>query len=662
MGGQLVMEYRREIDGLRAVAVIPVILFHAEFELFSGGFVGVDIFFVISGYLITTIILTEKERNSFSLINFYERRARRILPALFLVMFVCMPFAWFWLMPSDHKDFSQSLISVSLFSSNILFWLESGYFEAAAEMKPLLHTWSLAVEEQYYVLFPLFLMIVWRYRKRWIFGAIILLGVVSLLLAQWGAYNKPSSTFFLLPTRAWELMIGASAAFYLLYGKSHKEYVANHQFISELFGLLGLALITYSIFIFDETVPFPSFYALVPTLGVVLIILFSSQATIVGRLLANRALVGIGLVSYSAYLWHQPILVFAKHRSLAEPSQWVYLLLIILTFLMAYVSWRFVEKPFRNKDVINRKRVFIFAVVGSVAFITVGLVGHLENGFTDRISNNGVKLGVLNEKLKANYGLGEACDGDFSSTDCMTSDEPEIVVWGDSFAMHLMQGIVASNPSVKIKQMTMSVCGPFFNLAPIEKKSTKSWAVKCIEFTESVRDWLKGASSVKYIVLASPFDQYISESSQLFDGVNIFEPNEDLIFNGLIKTLKELEQLGLQPVIFSPPPHAGHDIGACLVKASYLSNLDECDFKTGEIGRLRVRAYKLLMKVSAKYPVVWLDKFICEGKRCKSHINSTFIYKDYGHLSHEGSREIGEKENFYKLITQPVLKERMALF
>jgi peptidoglycan/LPS O-acetylase OafA/YrhL len=177
--------YRREIDGLRALAVLPVILFHAGFDTFSGGFVGVDIFFVISGYLITSIILLEKSAGTFSLLRFYERRARRILPALFLVMAVCVPLAWVWLLPSDLKDFSQSLIAVSAFASNILFWRESGYFDTAAELKPLLHTWSLAVEEQYYVLFPLFLLFMWRYAKQWVVPILIMLALVSLGLAHW---------------------------------------------------------------------------------------------------------------------------------------------------------------------------------------------------------------------------------------------------------------------------------------------------------------------------------------------------------------------------------------------------------------------------------------------------------------------------------------------
>ena len=192
---------------------MPVIFFHAGFQYFSGGFIGVDVFFVISGYLITSIILSELAQESFSVLSFYERRARRILPALFLVMLSCIPFAWFWLTPNDLRDFGESLIAVSTFSSNFLFWLESGYFEATAELKPLLHTWSLAVEEQYYIIFPIFLFVFWRLGIKWILLILGLAFFASLLLAEWGAYNKPSAAFYLLPTRGWELLIGVFIAF-----------------------------------------------------------------------------------------------------------------------------------------------------------------------------------------------------------------------------------------------------------------------------------------------------------------------------------------------------------------------------------------------------------------------------------------------------------------
>ena len=292
------MKYRAEIDGLRALAVLPVILFHAGFELFSGGFVGVDVFFVISGYLITTILIEDIENKRFSIINFYERRARRILPALFFVMLVCIPFAWMWMLPSQMKDFSQSLFAVSLFASNILFWRESGYFAPAAEEMPLLHTWSLAVEEQYYVLFPIFLILAWRFGKSRVFWMIVVMAAFSLLLSEWGWRNKPTANFYLAPTRAWELFAGSIAAFIV-----QKQGVQKNNFLS----LIGLAAIIFSIFFYNETTPFPSVYALVPVLGVVLLVLYADQETYVAKLLSTKGIVAIVLVSYSAYLWHQPL-------------------------------------------------------------------------------------------------------------------------------------------------------------------------------------------------------------------------------------------------------------------------------------------------------------------------------------------------------------------
>ncbi len=297
------MKYRAEIDGLRALAVVPVILFHAGFEVFSGGFVGVDVFFVISGYLITTILIEDMENDRFSIINFYERRARRILPALFFVMLVCLPFAWMWMLPDRMKDFSQSIVAVNLFASNILFWLESGYFGAASENKPLLHTWSLAVEEQYYVLFPIFLFVAWRFGKNRVFWMIIVFAAISLALSEWAWRNEPSANFYLAPTRAWELLAGSIAAFV-----AHKSGVKANNALS----LLGLAAILFAIFAYDKNTPFPSVYALVPVVGVVLLVLFSGKETLTAKLLSTKLFVGIGLISYSAYLWHQPIFAFIR--------------------------------------------------------------------------------------------------------------------------------------------------------------------------------------------------------------------------------------------------------------------------------------------------------------------------------------------------------------
>ena len=370
------MNYRREIDGLRALAVLPVILFHAGFETFSGGFVGVDVFFVISGYLITSIILYDMEAGTFSLIRFYERRARRILPALYFVIFACIPIAWLWLLPPDMKNFSQSLVAVSVFASNIFFWIESGYFSTAAEYKPLLHTWSLSLEEQYYVLFPLFMLLAWRLGKKWIVGLLIVMAIVSLTAAQWGSLNIPSATFFLLPTRGWELLFGTFIAFYYHQKKIISACDVNsNNTLNQALSLLGISLICVAVFVFDKHTPFPGLYALMPTIGTALIVLFAYPRTFVGRILGNKVFVGIGLISYSAYLWHQPLFAFARHRNIAEPNNLMLVLLVVIAFILAYVSWRFVERPFRNKSFIGSKLVCMFGIIGSIILIIIGFSG-----------------------------------------------------------------------------------------------------------------------------------------------------------------------------------------------------------------------------------------------------------------------------------------------
>jgi len=362
------MKYRREIDGLRALAVLPVMLFHAGFTAFSGGFVGVDVFFVISGYLITYNILSEKESGTFSLVNFYERRARRILPALFFVMAMCIPFAWLLLLPNDLQNFSKSLVAVSLFVSNILFWREGGYFEDAVELKPLIHTWSLAVEEQYYLLFPLFVLFLWRFGRRWIIGMLAVVALASLAVSQWGAYNKPVMTFYLLPTRGWELAIGAFIALY--FAKKKRDL---NVFFCQIMSGLGLFLVIYAVFAFSKNTPFPSLYTLIPTIGAALIILCAKPSTMAGKVLGSNAFVGIGLISYSAYLWHQPLFSFVRYMNFGEPGMLLKSCLILLTLIFAFLTWKYVEQPFRNKTRFPRSIVFGFSLFGSLFFITIGL-------------------------------------------------------------------------------------------------------------------------------------------------------------------------------------------------------------------------------------------------------------------------------------------------
>jgi peptidoglycan/LPS O-acetylase OafA/YrhL len=436
------MNYRPEIDGLRAIAVIPVILFHAGFGLFGGGYVGVDVFFVISGYLITSIILAEREAGAFSLVNFYERRARRILPALFVVMAACVPFAWIWMTPSDMKDFSRSLAYMSVFASNILFYKQSGYFDAASELKPLLHTWSLAVEEQYYLLFPLLLVAALRRGKRFAILLLAVVAIVSLTIAQWGATRVPAATFYLLHTRLWELLVGGFVAFHLrTQGEVAPPAAGDTRKVSEALGIAGIALIGYSVGRYDRNTPYPSLYALVPTMGAVLVIVYSSARTLVGRVLGSKALVGIGLVSYSAYLWHQPLFAFARQRSITEPSAIILLALAVVTFGFAFFSWRFVELPFRRRGRVATKTVFRAGAIGTAMFLGLAALGVQTSGFKSRLPGEMYSLvepRKTNEKSACKRSQKQKIGSGLKICEFGQLDSPRtLVLYGDSHAQAL---------------------------------------------------------------------------------------------------------------------------------------------------------------------------------------------------------------------------------
>ena len=648
------MKYRAEIDGLRAIAVVPVILFHASVQPFSGGYIGVDIFFVISGYLITSILLSELEREEFSLLRFYERRARRILPALFFVMAASLPLAWLWLLPSDMKDFSRSLVAVPLFSSNFLFWLEDDYWSPESELKPLLHTWSLGVEEQFYILFPLFLVWAWKKGGKFTLLAIVLIGLASLLASQWMAHHYPKANFFLLPSRAWELALGACLAYYLAHQRSGTPVSGRLKTLPDLLGITGLLLIGFAVFAFDDATPFPGLLALVPTLGVALIILFASQRTLVGRLLGSRYLVGIGLISYSLYLWHQPLFAFARHAGLGEDSQAILLGIAALCFPLAYLSWRYVENPFRNRRKFSRRTIFTAAVLISALFVAIGVAGIATGGLKERTAARNLMLESIEEKLKPNRGLDDRCDGDLSlSPLCRTSEEPEILVWGDSFAKHLVEGILASNPQAKLIQMTKSSCGPFFDIAPVLlPRRSVEWAEDCLQFSARVRELLKNRPSIRYAVLSSPFKQYLKRRARLLyrDGT-LRKSTPEQVEQALRRTLAELSEMGVEPVIFTPTPGTGKNIGRCLAKAQRQGvALDRCDFGEDKIVGEIKSVYGLLEKLQPEYRVVRLDRLICREGRCRSHLGPVYLYRDKWHLSREGSAELGRRFDFHGLI------------
>jgi peptidoglycan/LPS O-acetylase OafA/YrhL len=360
-------------------------LFHAGVGPFSGGYVGVDVFFVISGYLITGIIYREIEEQRFSFVKFYERRARRIFPALYLVSLVSLIPAWFFLIPSDLIEFSESLIGVVGFVSNIVFWQQSNYFSVEAELKPLLHTWSLAVEEQFYVLFPIALIVVYRFARPYLLTLMSLAAAVSLMLSHFGAINFPSANYYLLPTRAWELLTGSTIA--LWHRIPANLFLARQsQSFCNLISAIGLGLVATSILWFDNDTPYPSLWTALPVTGTALMLIFATQGTYAHKILSNRLFVAIGLISYSAYLWHQPVYAFLRQQYFVEVSDAVMTSGLVLSLFLAYLTWKYIEQPYRDRDRVSPRKIWLSSLC--VALVLVGFAAFTieRSGFEGRFT------------------------------------------------------------------------------------------------------------------------------------------------------------------------------------------------------------------------------------------------------------------------------------
>lgn len=376
------IKHRPEVDGLRALAVLPVILFHAGFSWFRGGYLGVDVFFVISGYLITSIILVEKTHNQFTLRNFYERRARRILPALVFVLLFTIPFAYFFLMPKELNDFSKSLISVLTFSSNFYFYSQrGGYFEPNLELSPLLHTWSLSIEEQYYFIYPFFLIFIYKFKRSIQIKSLLMLTLISLLASEIFIHHYKNATFYFLPTRMWELLVGALIALNIEHLRDRVRGFKLDQFLS----LLGLGLLLAAFFMFDDSTPSPGLITFIPVLGVGFVIAFANEANIVGKILSHRVIVFIGLISYSLYLWHQPFFAFAKNIYDGPLSLFQIFTCLGLTFIFSCFTWKYIELPCRDKILMPFSRFKLIFIGCILLLLLAGLLGNLTKGLPHRI-------------------------------------------------------------------------------------------------------------------------------------------------------------------------------------------------------------------------------------------------------------------------------------
>ena len=395
------LSYRPEIDGLRAIAVLSAIFYHAQisvldFEIFKGGYIGVDIFFVISGYLITSLMLKELEiTKNFSFFSFYERRCRRILPVLFFIILISLPFSWLYLIPPAFEDFSRSILYAVGFGSNFFFHYSGLEYAGVAGMyKPFLHTWSLSVEEQYYIIFPVFLYFTFKHFNKNLFQILTLVFVASFLFAEWGSKNYSSATFYFIHSRMWELLAGSILA----YLEAKKGYRSENKILNEILPIVGILLIALYIVSYNDENIAPSLRTLIPIVGTCLFIWFSKKDTLLGKIMSLRLLVGIGLISYSLYLWHYPIFSFSRIIEFTQGDASKKLLLIFLTILLSIFTYFFVETPFRDKKKIKSKIFFIILILIGTLIITFNLLVVSKDGFKSRMPEV-ILNAVLNKKM-----------------------------------------------------------------------------------------------------------------------------------------------------------------------------------------------------------------------------------------------------------------------
>jgi len=591
------VKYRSEIDGLRALAVVPVVLFHAGLPGFDGGYLGVDVFFVISGYLITTIILDDIAARRFSVLTFYERRFRRILPAYVVMVLACMVPAWFWMMPDELRNFGQSVFASAIFSSNILFWTEAGYFSVGSELKPLLHTWSLSVEEQFYVLFPLMLAGLAHLRWRWPVLAIAVITAFSLGLSELGWRRWPSANFYLLPFRAWELGIGALASILI------RLYAPRQNALLSGFGLL---ILVAAMALFDDTTPMPSVYGLAPVLGTALFIVFGSPSTWAGRVLSLKPVVFIGLISYSTYLWHQPLLAFARIRSIPSASELALALVVIASFVLGYLSWRYVEQPFRKGGTqfsIPRARTLGGSVAALGSLAVIGLIGEFQAGFPARLPERAVTLVAFandkspleNEDNCTFYTTRKLTEQPVAECDMFMKDgRADVIFIGDSHS-----GAISYDAQIALEEIGISSYGITYSgclgLRGFARLGQPE-GYDCLGYNERMIDFARGQEA-KVLVITGRFPLYLTGErfnngqsgvehgpAVLFDraGVNpestkLDDPARiDRMLSGFTEELKRLTE-EFSVVFVEPIPEAGWLVPQLAAKIAFFRSEDVFD-------------------------------------------------------------------------------------
>ena len=617
-------DYRADIDGLRAVAVLSVVFCHSGLS-FPGGYVGVDVFFVISGYLITGIILKDFHRGTFSLADFWERRIRRILPALLAVTVATLLAGWFVLLPRDYRSLGKSVVGLALLLSNVQFWRDTGYFATVAERKPLLHTWSLSVEEQFYLFVPVFLMLVARIRVlHRVFFPIALAAIVSLCLSIYGSAKAPSATFYLLPPRAWELFTGALLAIH-----PSSQLVAT-PLRRESASAFGLALVLIPCFLYDEGTPFPGLSALPPVLGAALLILSgnaSGRLPATSRLLTWRPMVLVGLISYSLYLWHWPLLAFAKYLSFSPLGYAERLLLVAASVILSVVSFKYIEVPFRNRRLLaTRGRLLAFTFLAFAGLLCSGLVLYRGRGLEYRLPPKAAVFAATSRmdwKFIRELGVEDVpenlvCLGDAEAA-------AEVLVWGDSHAMAILPAIdsLCRETGIAGRAVTHSSTAPVLQYFFRGRYGLNE---RAIPFNAAVANYIK-SGTVRSVVLAASWRSYSGDTE---------------FTNALLATIDALQADGVKVYFMKDVPGFDFNVPEALLRScwydwdiSWLA-MSPADYE------LQNRFHAAVLPMLEDRGVIILDPIPVIQARTESvnippYDSSGSFYRDNSHLSTYGA-------------------------
>jgi peptidoglycan/LPS O-acetylase OafA/YrhL len=638
--------YRPELDGLRAVAVLAVLFFHADFGL-PGGFVGVDVFFVLSGYLITSLIIRDLESSRFTFAEFWERRARRILPASTVLVTATLVAGSLLLMPSDFATLGSSATATAVFGANVFFWRSVDYFTAAADELPLLHMWSLAVEEQFYFGVPFLFWLCSRSRyftRQWLLVFIGIACVVSLAMAAWMVPRMPAAAFYLLPSRAWELGLGSIVALW-----PPRSLPASRPARAAC-SWIGLAGIAVPCGLYDESTPFPGIAALPPCLGSALFILSNSlpangPAPLPARVLSTAPAVAIGLVSYSLYLWHWPFFAFARYWALEPLSLWTRIALCAISGLVATLSWYFVETPFRTRSFAPRRLEMLTAAGISLGVLAIaGLAIRFGNGFPQRFSSEIVDL--ASEDLR-NISARSATLDELRVGNLPILGDPadplRLLVWGDSHAMAIL-------PAVEqlCREKNVSACyAVHSSTAPVlgyEHTERFSRGAEAPAFAAAVIDYVR-AKRVPNVLLAARWSGYFDESrSRMCSLVHERESLEADFGVALRTTVEALVEAGAQPWIFTEVPNHKVNVPKALrARMMFGINTDRyCADKAAHKSRCAPSAAIAagLEKDGAAMVDASADLLAPSTNRYAMDADGVPIYVDQHHLSRAGALKI----------------------